>query len=75
MGKGEVNSSGFSDGRIGKEPKNKIGKTKAVKITLQEDAWAWIDDYIKRGEVTSYSEFWRHVFEGKIRPYNERMWK
>jgi hypothetical protein len=56
-------------------PFDKIGVTKKVSITLKEDDWEWIDFYISKGEVTSYSEFWRFVFEGKIRPYNERMIK
>lgn len=74
MGKGEVNKAGFTDGRIGKEPPNKIGYTKAVKITLTKDDWEYIDYWIKEKKVAgSYSEFWRMVFEGKFKPYNERM--
>jgi metal-responsive CopG/Arc/MetJ family transcriptional regulator len=61
--------------RLNRMPFDKIGVTKKVSITLQEENWEWIDDYIKRGEVTSRSEFFRWLFEGKIKPYNERMFK
>ncbi|MGO4953548.1 transcriptional regulator [Paenibacillus sp. DRB1-1] len=51
--------------------RKKIGKSKALRITLPDADWEHIDGLIASGRVASYAEYFRELHESSLTKFLE----